>query len=410
MNQELKDRIEDVRANILLEQPFYGTILSHIPLVEDESIDTAATDGRRIIYSPEYMGLLKGSEIKFILLHELLHILLLHFSRRKGRDRVIWNIATDYVINMTLRESGYYGPDGVIYPHYNLGWEEKSAEVYYDELYNSEDESVKKMIDSVRRLIEKPEIWRLTPSDLLGDYEELSPEEEEVLRRMIKDAIKKTVDIGGKPPEILSELYFTKPKNLSWESLLREYLQESEADDSSYLRPERKYLHMGMIVPGADPDETDLGEIWAFIDTSGSISQETVMEFLTQLKQILSSYTCSLNLAYWDSGIGDVYKDIQKEEDLLKCKTYWGGGTDVACVYKYIEENRIRPYLMLILTDGYFDDMPMIPKSLQNSTIMVLSGDCGRDMRRYGKVARLQNRKSLRNNKYQIGKDLYNGD
>ena len=65
MNQELKDRIEDVRANILLEQPFYGTILSHIPLVEDESIDTAATDGRRIIYSPEYMGLLKGSEIKF---------------------------------------------------------------------------------------------------------------------------------------------------------------------------------------------------------------------------------------------------------------------------------------------------------------------------------------------------------
>ena len=129
MNQDIKDRIEDVRANILLEQPFYGTILSHIPLVEDESIDTAATDGRRIIYSPEYMGMLTGSEIKFILLHELLHILLMHFSRRKGRDRVIWNIATDYVINLTLRKSGYYGPDGVIYPHYNLGWEEKSAEV-----------------------------------------------------------------------------------------------------------------------------------------------------------------------------------------------------------------------------------------------------------------------------------------
>ena len=144
---------------------------------------------------------------------------------------------------------------------------------------------------------------------------------------------------------------------------------------------------MGMIVPGADPDENDLGEIWAFIDTSGSISQETVMEFLKQLRQILSSYTCSLNLAYWDSSIGDVYKDIQKKEDLLKCKTCWGGGTDVACVYKYIEENRIRPYLMLILTDGYFDDMPMISGSLRNSTIMVLSEDCGRNMSRYGKVA-----------------------
>nr|MCR5012268.1 hypothetical protein [Lachnospiraceae bacterium] len=77
------------------------------------------------------------------------------------------------------------------------------------------------------------------------------------------------------------------------------------------------------------------------------------------------------------------------KEDLLNCRPYWGGGTDVKCVYEYIEKNRIRPYLMLILTDGYFNDMPMVPKSLQNSTIMVLSGDCGRDMRRYGKVARL---------------------
>ena len=41
------------------------------------------------------------------------------------------------------------------------------------------------------------------------------------------------------------------------------------------------------------------------------------------------------------------------------------------------------------LVDGYFNDMPMVPKSLQNSTIMVLSGDCGRNMSRYGKVARL---------------------
>ena len=388
MNQDIKDRIEDIRANILLEQPFYGTILSHIPLVEDESCGTAATDGRRIIYSPGFAASLNGKELKFLLLHELLHILLMHFSRKKGRDPVIWNIATDYVINMTLRENGYTGPDGAVYPHYQMDWNEKNAEVYYDELYNSEDERIKIMIESFRNAMAEPCIGRMMPSDLMGDYEDLSPEEEEELRRMIKDAIKKAVGIGGKPPEIISELYFTtKPKYLPWDSLLREYLQENEADDSSYLKPERKYLHMGMIVPGADPDENDLGEIWAFIDTSGSISQETVMEFLTQLRQILSSYTCSLNLAYWDSSIGDVYKDIQKKEDLLKCKTYWGGGTDVACVYKYIEENRIRPYLMLILTDGDFDDMPMIPGSLRNSTIMVLSEDCGRNMSRYGKVA-----------------------
>jgi hypothetical protein len=44
---------------------------------------------------------------------------------------------------------------------------------------------------------------------------------------------------------------------------------------------------------------------------------------------------------------------------------------------------------MLILTDGQFDDMATIRKSLKNSTIMVLSEDCKRNMGRYGKVAKL---------------------
>ncbi len=55
---------------------------------------------------------------------------------------------------------------------------------------------------------------------------------------------------------------------------------------------------------------------------------------------------------------------------LLKCELHWG-------------------YLMLILTDGQFDDMATIRKSLKNSTIMVLSEDCKRNMGRYEKVAKL---------------------
>ncbi len=389
MNQELKDKIENIRANIVLENPFYGTILSHIPLVEDKSCDTAATDGRKIFYSPEFLGGLKGSEIKFVLLHEMMHILLLHFSRRKGRDAVIWNIASDYVINMTLREEGYIGPKGAIYPNYYIGWNEKTAEIYYDQLYNSKDKGIQKMIADIRAMIEESGIRGLKPSDLMGDYADLSPEEEEEIRRIVRDAIKRSGSIGGKVPSVISEMYFTQPKYLPWKRLLRDYLQESENDDSSYLKPERKYLHMDMIVPGADSDENSLGEVWAFIDSSGSITDETVMEFLTQLRQILSSYSCSLNVAYWDTSVRDVYNNIHNKEDLLKCTPTSRGGTAVKCVYEYIEKNRLRPYLMLILTDGQFADMPIVPRKLQNNTIMVLSEDCKRDMRIYGKIAAL---------------------
>ena len=388
--EEIKERMENVRAGIVLEQPFYGTVLAHIPLVPDEKCNTAATDGRRILYSPEYVGTLKAGELKFILLHELLHILLLHFPRRKDRDRTVWNIAADYVINTTLQELGYYGPSGVLFPDSTMDWLDKNAEVYYAQLINTEDEAIKKMIARLKAAHGDPVYGWAVPSDLTGDYADLTPEEEEEIRRLVKDAVNKAVIIGGKVPSLISELYFTSPKYLPWKKLLKEYLQESEPDDSSYCRPERKYLHMDMIVPGADPDENDLGEIWAFIDSSGSISEETTMEFLTQLRRILSSYSCVFNIAYWDTTVNCIYKNIRKKDDLLKCKPRWSGGTDVKCVYDYIENNRIQPYLMLILTDGQFDDMEAVPKPLRKNTIMVLSEDCGRDMMRYGKVAILE--------------------
>ena len=388
--EEIKERMENVRAGIVLEQPFYGTVLAHIPLVPDEKCNTAATDGRRILYSPEYVGTLKAGELKFILLHELLHILLLHFPRRKDRDRTVWNIAADYVINTTLQELGYYGPSGVLFPDSTMDWLDKNAEVYYAQLINTEDEAIKKMIARLKAAHGDHAYGWAVPSDLTGDYDDLTPEEEEEIRRLVKDAVNKAVIIGGKVPSLISELYFTRPKYLPWKKLLKEYLQESEPDDSSYCRPERKYLHMDMIVPGAYTDENDLGEIWAFIDSSGSISEETTMEFLTQLRQILSSYSCVFNIAYWDTTVNCIYKNIRRKDDLLKCKPRWSGGTDVKCVYDYIENNLIQPYLMLILTDGQFDDMVAVPKPLRKNTIMVLSEDCGRDMMRYGKVAILE--------------------
>ena len=50
--------------------------------------------------------------------------------------------------------------------------------------------------------------------------------------------------------------------------------------------------------------------------------------------------------------------ELQKMKNIEKCIPRHCGGTDVNCIYKYLKENRIKPNVMLIFTDGYFDRIP----------------------------------------------------
>lgn len=147
MNEEelaLADANED-QAEILLEaaslqlkryKPFYGVLLSSMPLVKaTETINTMATDGRNIYYSPEFVAGMTDErkklvyqridkniqdpkknadmkhhidvfyrkktarEIAFVLEHECDHVVSDHMYRGKGFDFELFNIAADHRIN-----------------------------------------------------------------------------------------------------------------------------------------------------------------------------------------------------------------------------------------------------------------------------------------------------------------------
>ena len=70
-------------------------------------------------------------EWKFVLAHEYLHAGLDHAGRCQGRDRFLWNVACDYVINDWLTEMGIgHMPEvGVLYDRELHGL---SAEAIYD--------------------------------------------------------------------------------------------------------------------------------------------------------------------------------------------------------------------------------------------------------------------------------------
>jgi|GEM_PF-722088 len=80
-------------------------------------------------------------EWRWVLVHEILHVVLEHHQRKGERDHMLWNVACDYVINNWLEQMGVgMRPEGVLF---NPKYKGRDAESIYDELLeNGGDEQV----------------------------------------------------------------------------------------------------------------------------------------------------------------------------------------------------------------------------------------------------------------------------
>lgn len=90
------------RMRILCNNGFYGLLLMHMIYSIDENCETAATDGHRIFFGPDFLDELSDSELDFIMMHEILHVVLQHCLRQGDRDNERFNIACDIVVNSNI--------------------------------------------------------------------------------------------------------------------------------------------------------------------------------------------------------------------------------------------------------------------------------------------------------------------
>ena len=101
--KQIADELEKFKLRLLLDYPFFGDILLRLPIIQDDGIPTACTDGRTIRWSAGFFGTLYPAQMRYVLMHEVLHTLLLHPLRTQGLDHEVWNIAADLVVNQTVR-------------------------------------------------------------------------------------------------------------------------------------------------------------------------------------------------------------------------------------------------------------------------------------------------------------------
>src|ERR1039458_2312558 len=121
-------RIQKARTTLLLDHPFFGSLLFRLKGRENRSIATMATDGVLLYYNPEFVDTLNSATLAGVLAHEVMHPALQHHVRRSKRDLRRWNEACDFAINPLLLDAGLRLPDGVLVDHRFRGM---SAEQIY---------------------------------------------------------------------------------------------------------------------------------------------------------------------------------------------------------------------------------------------------------------------------------------
>ena len=112
-------RVNLARSDLIQSRRFYGVLVSHVEPVISRRFPTAATDGKRHYWNPEFVMRLSQNELLGVQAHECEHDARHHGTRRGSREPVEWNVSADYSINQDLIAEGFTLPkDALIDPRY----------------------------------------------------------------------------------------------------------------------------------------------------------------------------------------------------------------------------------------------------------------------------------------------------
>lgn len=97
---------DKIKRKLLVKYPTFGSIIANLDFQPSNSIDTAGTDGKVLLYNPDFLNNLNENQQIFLFAHEVCHVAFDHIFRSEGRDKDTWNTAADAVTNALLVQDG----------------------------------------------------------------------------------------------------------------------------------------------------------------------------------------------------------------------------------------------------------------------------------------------------------------
>lgn len=102
-----KVNIDSIKKDLLVKFPKFENIINNSNFIIDTNVASVATDGKNIFYNPDFVNSISMEQQMFAFANALFHIASNNIVRAEGKDQVLWNIATDAVINSLLRQEGF---------------------------------------------------------------------------------------------------------------------------------------------------------------------------------------------------------------------------------------------------------------------------------------------------------------
>ena len=359
-----REKLIVARVGLLLRAGFFGNLAARMTLTNaDDWLQTAATDGRHFWYNSEFINKLSLKECEFLFGHEILHVVYSHIERRGDRDPALSNIAADYCVNQDLIDQSIGQRITKVPILYDRKYRGMSFEEVYDDLFkNAKKIDIKQLMEQVLDdHIEMDDGESDGDSNSDGDSEgkgngrpRLSKAQLKELRDEMKEAVLQAAQAcgaGDLPAGVQRMLKDMTESVIDWRALLLQQIQSTIKYDYSWSRPSRRGWHMDAVMPGMKPGETV--DICVAIDTSGSISDNVLKIFLSEINGIMESYDdYRIHVWCFDTQVDNAKVFTQDNmTDILDYVPVGGGGTDFDANWTYMKEHQIEPKKLVVFTD-----------------------------------------------------------
>jgi len=363
-------RLSAARARLILDRPFLGALTLRLPLVaaDPKWCRSTATDTRAIYYNADYVAVQSAGQLEFVLAHEALHCALGHFQRRQHRVKQRWDLACDLAINPLLTEEGLEPPvDALLMPQFaGMSAEEiypcladdDDRETHDDHVYDSESVGECGAPENDPADDGTPNRGGAGAQEQAGGEgaqrpPPLSTEERERAEQRWRQhltgaaqAARQHGKLSGSLERLVEQLL--QPR-LPWRALLAQYLHAVARDDFSYMRPARR--EGPAVLPSLRSHRLDLV---ALLDSSGSIDDELLRGFVTELDAIkgqvnarVTLHACDRALAADGPWVSEPWETLELPKGLGG-----GGGTSFRPPFEWIEQAGLRPDLLVYFTDA----------------------------------------------------------
>lgn len=403
---EIQTKLAAARTRLILDKPFLGALVLRLPMKEasPEWCPTTGTDARHFYYNPEYINSLTLAQTQFMLAHEALHCALSHFSRRHHRVLHRWNLACDYAINPLLVEDGLTPPyDTLIMDEYKgmtaeeiypLLQEDDSQETIDQHLYDEnsdgsgdgdqdnepppdnpppEQQKEKEQQQRAKDLSEQGDTGGQGQDQQQDSADNqprpgaspqpppLTPEEREPLevqwQQRMAGAAQQAIQAGKMDGAMARMIDHLLQPRLPWRILLARYMTATARDDYSYMRQSRR-SQGNAILPSLHSSQVD---VVVAVDTSGSIRDQEIQEFLSEISALKGQMRARVTLIPCDATIAEDAPWVFEPWEALSLETEisGGGGTDFRPVFRWVEEQSLKPEILVYFSDleGQFPEL-----------------------------------------------------